>query len=353
MEKTFETSATLELVKDYYGKTLGGNKDLKTSACCTTDSIPAYLRDILAKLPKEIVEKFYGCGSPIPTGLAGKTVLDLGCGTGRDVYLVSKLVGAQGKVLGVDMTDEQLRVARQYQDEVARQFGFASSNVSFLQGYIEDLESLGIEDRSVDVVISNCVINLSPEKKKVFSEILRVLKPGGELYFSDVFADRRIPAHLLADSELYGECLSGALYVEDFRRIMEDLGVKDFRVVRQNKITLNSPEIEAKAGMITFYSITHRIIKLDSLEDRCEDYGQIAVYQGTIGESPHFFELDDHHQFFAGKPMAVCGNTAAMVSQTRFARHFKILGDTSVHYGPFDCGPEGAAQKSDDLGACC
>ena len=128
-----------------------------------------------------------------------RSVLDLGCGTGRDVYIVSKLVGESGHVIGVDMTPEQLSVAERHKDGQMKRFGYKVPNVEFLQGYIEDLGSLGIEDGSVDIVISNCVINLSPDKEKVFSEISRVLKKGGELYFSDVFADRRVPESVYRD----------------------------------------------------------------------------------------------------------------------------------------------------------
>ena len=154
----------------------------------------------------EIVVRFFVCGSPIPPALTGATVVDLGCGTGRDVYVLSKLVGPTGRVIGVDMTPEQLAVAQKYQDEQAEKFGFEYSNVEFKAGYIEDVEELGIEDGTVDLVVSNCVINLTPFKDQVFSEIYRVLKPGGELYFSDVFCDRRMSDELRADPVLRGEC---------------------------------------------------------------------------------------------------------------------------------------------------
>ncbi len=345
-----------DIVKEYYGKKLSSKSDLKTSACCTSDSIPEQHREILGQIEGEILEKFYGCGSPLPPELEGRTVLDLGCGTGRDVYLASKLVGPHGKVIGVDMTEEQLAVARKYIYSQMERFGYSEPNVEFLHGYIEDLKSVGIEDNSIDVVISNCVINLSPDKEAVFSEISRVLKPGGELYFSDVYAGRRVPEHLQEDPILYGECLTGALYIEDFRRILLKLGIRDFRVVSQRPLTIDDPKIKAKLGMIDFYSMTIRVFKLDSLEDICEDYGQVAVYKGTIPEFPHRFVLDDHHEFIAGKPMLVCGNTAAMLQETRYAKHFDVMGDRSVHYGPFDCKPAAYARQNDDNnagGSCC
>ncbi len=344
-------------LKTYYGKILGGSRDLKTSACCSDASISKAVKAALEEIDDEIIERFYGCGSPIPPVLEGCTVLDLGCGTGRDVYIASKLVGENGSVIGVDMTDEQLDVARRHMDAMTRKFGYKRPNVDFRKGYIEDLTALHITDESVDVVISNCVLNLSPDKVSVFEEIFRVLKPGGELFFSDVFCGRRIPERFKDDPILHGECLAGALYIEDFRRLLNALGFPDYRVTSKRRIFLNNPEIETKIGMVDFYSMTIRAFKLSTLEDICEDYGQVAVYQGSISDCLHYFDLDDHHRFITGKPMLVCGNTAAMVQETRYARHFKVYGGKSVHYGKFNCAPahvkaENPADGSSG-GACC
>jgi arsenite methyltransferase len=326
-------------VKEYYGKTLQGATDLRTGACCCTESIPASHRAILEAIDIEITERFYGCGSPVPPALEGCTVLDLGCGSGRDAYLVSRLVGEEGHVVGVDMTDEQLDVARRHRVSQARRFGQKQSNVDFRSGAIEDLRQAGVEDESIDVVISNCVINLSPHKERVFAEIFRVLKPGGELYFSDVFAGCRVPAALREDPLLWGECLAGAMYIEDFRRLMLETGCRDYRVVAQRPVEIGNEDVEQRMGRITFDSMTVRAFKLSTLEDRCEDYGQVACYLGTLQDYPSNFSLDDHHRFVAGKPMLVCGNTASMLSETRYARHFRVTGDRSVHYGPFGCLP--------------
>lgn len=346
----------IDTVKTYYGKILKNKNDLKTNACCSTDTLPSQYRGIIKNMEPEILSKFYGCGSPIPPILKGCTVLDLGCGTGRDVYLASYLVGEDGFVIGIDMTEEQLEIGRRYQDKQRQRFGFRKSNVEFRQGYIEDLKKVGIEDNSVDVVISNCVINLSLDKRRVFSEIFRILKPGGELYFSDIFSGRRIPKHIKDDPVLYGECLGGSLYIEDFRRMLRDGGCPDYRVVSKTKITITEPEIYEKAGMIDFYSFTIRAFKLEDLEDICEDYGQVAIYLGTITGHPHEFEFDDHHVFITNKPMLVCGNTASMLSKTRLGKHFKIIGDRSTHYGPFNCAPSAEKIKSDNagsVGTCC
>jgi ubiquinone/menaquinone biosynthesis C-methylase UbiE len=335
----FGEPSVTEIVKEYYGKTLQSNADLLSGACCALDKPPAEIRNIIPLIADEILAKFYGCGSPLPPLLEGMTVLDLGCGTGRDVYIASKLVGENGCSIGVDMTTEQIEIAKKYQDEQRERFGFKSSNVKLLQGYIEDLRSLGIEDNSVDVVISNCVINLSPAKEQVFKEIYRVLKPGGELFFADVFSDRRIPKELANDPVLRGECLGGTLYVEDFRRIMAKCGWDDFRYTSIVNLDTNNEEIKDKLGFASFSSRTVRAFKLADLEDICEDYGHVAYYDGSILGYPHFFDLDDHHRFIKGKPMLVCGNTASMLSNSRYSKAFKVNGNRDTHYGVFGvCG---------------
>ncbi|QPK64488.1 methyltransferase domain-containing protein [Methylomonas sp. LL1] len=363
MTTTIEIS---ESVRHYYGQVLQSSDDLKTSACCSIDAMPSYLKALLTGLHPEVLERFYGCGSPLPPALEGMTVLDLGCGTGRDCYLLSKLVGPTGRVIGVDMTPEQLEVAVRHRDWHAERFGYA--NIEFLHGHIENLATVGIADdymdaggramqgaiadNSIDVVVSNCVINLSPEKPRVLAEIFRVLKPGGELYFSDVFADRRIPVELRQDPVLLGECLGGALYWEDFRRILQDLGSPDVRKVKQNPISIDDSEVFAKIGMVKFDSVTVRAFKMP-LEDRCEDFGQVAVYLGSIDQHPHSFDLDDHHHFETGRPLRVCGNTADMLAGSRYGDHFQVLGDKSRHFGLFDCSPRPGSESAKADSACC
>jgi arsenite methyltransferase len=262
-------------------------------------------------------------------------------------------------VIGVDMTSEQLEMARRHEEYHRKEFGYSSSNVKFVQGYIEDLSGAGIEAESIDLVVSNCVTNLSPDKPQLFREIWKALKPGGELYFSDVFVDRRLPAHCAEDPVLLGECLGAAMHTEDFRRLMAELGCPDIRRISSTPMTISDPVIAAKLGNARFQSITFRAFKVP-LEDRCEDFGQVAVYRGTVVESPHSFLLDDHHLFVAGKPMLVCGNTAAMISAPAYREHFVLTGDQSTHYGLFDCGPAplvggmtSATSGVCSTGACC
>ena len=346
------SSETRAQVQDYYGTQLQTSQDLLTNACCT-DDIPLAHRRILAQLESEVLEKYYGCGVCIPEAIEGLTVLDLGSGSGRDAYLLSKLVGEKGHVIGVDMTEEQLDVARRHIDAHTVTFGYSKPNVEFRHGYIEDLKSANIADNSVDLVVSNCVLNLSTDKEATYREIFRVLKPGGELFIADVFADRRVPETLRQDPILYGECLSGAMYTEDFRRLLLRLGINDYRLLSSRRLTINNAEIEEKVGNIGFYSLTVRAFKLD-IEDKCEDHGQVATYLGTIAGQPHQFVLDDHHTFETGRPMLVCGNTAAMVADTRYGKHVRVLGDTSQHFGLFDRGSAPVVASADALpGGCC
>ena len=200
---------------------------------------------------------------------------------GRDVCVVPT-VGEKGQVIGVDMTEEQLAVARRHEKFHQKAFGYKRSNVRFLHGYIERLHELELADASVDVIVSNCVINLAPDKAAVLREAFRVLKPGGELYFSDVYSDRRIPEMLAHDPVLYGECLSGALYWNDFLQLARQHGFTDPRLIDDRPVSIGNPELAEKTGNIRFYSATYRLFKLHDLEPACEDHGQSVVYRGTI-----------------------------------------------------------------------
>ncbi|WP_108262264.1 methyltransferase domain-containing protein, partial [Mangrovicoccus ximenensis] len=231
---------------------------------------------------------------------------------------------------------EQLAVARAHQDWHAERFGFA--NAEFHEGYIEKLGELPLEPGSFDVIVSNCVVNLATDKAAVLAGAERLLKPGGEMYFSDVYAERRIPQALAEDPVLYGECLSGALYWNDFLRLARAAGFPDPRMVESRPLAISNPQIAEKLGPHRFLSATYRLFKLD-LEPDCEDYGQAVIYRGTIPDSPHSFVLDGHHEMETGKVFPVCGNTWKMLAETRFAEHFTFIGDFSTHYGIFEgCG---------------
>lgn len=334
-----------DMTRKYYGETLSTSDDLRTSACKTPSAPARAVKDILKRVPTEVKAKYYGCGSPLPQGIEGLRVLDLGSGSGRDCYVASALVGAAGSVTGIDMTDEQLAVANAHAAEWEGELGYA--NMRFVKGQIEDISAAGVAAGSVDLIISNCVINLSPDKEAVLRGAWEALAPGGEFYFSDVYCDRRLTEAQRTDEICRGECLGGAMYVEDFKRLCQATGFTDPRVLEGHPIEITDPDLAELLGEAKFYSITYRLFKLPGqLETLCEDYGQYAVYKGTIPGSSSGYTLDDHHRFVTGKPMLVCGNTAAMVGEdgvSWLAPHFEVVGDRSMHYGLFDCGPSPVA----------
>lgn len=330
---------TYTQVQDYYGKVLQSTDDLKTDACCTDEGLPAYLKPILSKVHDEVITRYYGCGLVLPEQLEGARILDLGSGAGRDVYALSALVGEKGEVVGVDMTEEQLNVAQQYRDYHADIFGFERPNVSFKKGFIEQLDKLGLEPGSFDIIVSNCVINLSPDKRAVLEQCYELLKPGGEIYFSDVYSERRTPKHLIDDEELYGECISGALYWNDFLNLSKETGFKDPRLAKSRPLAIENARLQEKLGDRRFFSATYRLFKIDALEPACEDFGQAVRYKGSIAHHPDKFKLDEHHIIETGKMFPVCGNTYRMLHETRFAQHFEFFGDWETHYGIFEgCG---------------
>jgi arsenite methyltransferase len=348
----------LEVVKDYYGKVLKKSEDLKTSACCDGGGLPPHLAALMENVHPEVAAKYYGCGIVVPAGLEGRRILDLGSGSGRDVYLMAQIVGETGEVVGVDMTDEQLATANAHVDWHRDRFGYSRANVKFLKGYIEKLDELGLEPQSFDVVVSNCVINLSVDKLAVLRGALNLLKPGGELYFADVYCDRRLPDSVRNDPVLYGECLGGALYWNDFLPMAKQAGFLDPRLVTSRPIEVKNDVIRKKLGQAQFFSATYRLFKLDALESACEDYGQAVVYKGTVPEQPDGFELDGHHLIERGKVFPVCGNTWRMLADTRFKPHFDFIGDFSTHYGIFPgCGTSIPFATSETAkpssGSCC
>lgn len=346
--------STYENVQDYYGKQLQGSADLKTSACCDITAMPEWLKPLLANIHPDVLSRYYGCGLVCPTELRGSRILDLGSGSGRDVYALAQLVGPEGEVIGVDMTDEQLAVARSTQSWHAEKFGY--DNVRFLKGYLEKLDELELEKGSFDVVVSNCVINLSPDKDAVLASVKRLLKPGGEFYFSDVYASRRVPRALRDDPMLYGECLGGALYWNDFIQLAKRHGFADPRLVEDRRLEMTDPAVAARVAGLQFYSATYRLFNLDGLENDCEDYGQAVIYRGSLPEQPVFFILDKHHCIERGKVFPVCGNSWQMLADTRFNSHFEFIGDFSQHYGIFEgCGVAMpfAGDDGSDAAPCC
>ena len=348
----------LENSQNYYGEVLTGSADLKTDACCTLDAPPPAMMDLLRNVHDDVRARYYGCGLVAPQAIEGAHVLDLGSGSGQDAYLLAQMVGEHGSVTGVDATPAQLAVAREHEDWHRDRFGYAKSNVRFLEGDIERLADLDLAEGSFDVIVSNCVINLVADKRAVFEAAYRLLKPGGELYFSDVYADRRVPDGLKDDPVLHGECLSGAMYWFDFIASAKAAGFLDPRLVTSRPLGINDPQIQQKLDGIAFHSATARLFKLPDLEPLCEDYGQAVRYKGTVSGEERVFVLDDHHRIERGRMFSVCGNSWKMLADTRFAEHFEFFGDFSTHYGIYpDCGTlfplAGATPQVATGGGCC
>ncbi len=328
-----------EAVENYYGEVLQNTSDLRTTACTTSCAPGTTVQRLIDRVHPDVNDRYYGCGLVYPPVLEGMRVLDLGCGSGRDCYVLAQLVGPQGYVVGVDMTDAQLAVASEHRDWHTTQFGYTTSNVEFHKGYIESLEDIGLEPDSFDLIVSNCVINLATDKLAVLRGAHSLLREGGEMYFSDVYANRRIPVALATDPVVYGECLGGALYWNDFEKLARSAGFADPRLFEDSPISVTDAAIAERTAGLEFYSATYRLFKLATLEHACEDYGQAVVYRGGIPGHERAFSLDKHHLLERGRVFPVCGNTWRMLKDTRLAGYFDFIGDFDTHYGIFEgCG---------------
>ena len=347
----------LQNSQDYYGKVLASSADLKTDACCTAEAPPPEVLAAMRNVHEDVRARYYGCGLVAPQAIEGCHILDLGSGSGQDAYILAQMVGESGSVTGVDATPEQLAVAQQHAEWHRERFGYARSNVRFIEGDIEKLLELNLREGHFDIIVSNCVINLVADKRAVFEAAHRLLKDGGELYFSDVYSERRVPETLRSDPVLHGECLSGALYWGDFLHLAKSSGFADPRLVTSRPLGIGDPQVQAKLDGIGFHSATYRLFKLPDLESQCEDYGQAVRYKGTIAGSERVFHLDGHHAIEAGRIFPICGNSWKMLAATRFAGHFEFFGDFSQHFGIFpDCGtamPFGASGPAQATGSAC
>jgi SAM-dependent methyltransferase len=218
------------------------------SSCCGDPSNLLYPEELLTAIPGEVANFTLGCGDPITlAGLQpGETVLDLGSGGGLDCFLAAKKVGESGRVIGVDMTSEMIQKAR----VSAARLGITT--VEFREGY---LEKLPVEDNSVDVVISNCVINLSPDKPQVFREVFRALKPGGRVAVSDIVTDGPLPEAVQKSVEAWGACVAGALDVKDYTRGLSEAGFSEVKVQPKGDAS-QLVEADALKGAIFSATIT-------------------------------------------------------------------------------------------------
>lgn len=295
--------------------------------CCPVE----YDREYLKILPQEILERDYGCGDPSKFVQSGDTVLDLGSGGGKICYIAAQLVGAHGKVIGVDMNDEMLSLARKYQNALAQKIG--ARNVEFRRGKIQDLrldldaveayvqqqplrsaadlqrfeeycQALRlnaplIANESVDLVISNCVLNLvrQEDRQQLFSEIFRVLKVGGRAAISDIVSDEEVPAHLKNNAALWSGCISGAFTETDFLKAFEHAGFYGMETVKRD------PQPWQTVEGIEFRSIT--VLAHKGKQGPCFERNQAVIYKG-----PWKAVIDDDgHTLYRGERMAVCDKT--------------------------------------------
>ncbi len=211
--------AVESIVQERYAE---GAQVKEEALCCPVD----YDAGLLALLPQEIIERDYGCGDPSRYVRKGDTVVDLGSGGGKICYMAAQIVGAQGRVIGIDMTEDMLALAIRHQDEMAAKLGY--DVVEFRKGYIQHLGTL-VEEETADLVISNCVLNLVAEHDRLnlMRGLYQVLKPGGRIAIADIVCTEEVPQHLKDDPELWSGCISGAFQKDRFLRAFADVGFVD------------------------------------------------------------------------------------------------------------------------------
>jgi len=343
-------------VKERYA---AASKAQEPALCCPVDYNPQFLKAI----PAEVIERDYGCGDPSQHVRPGETVLDLGSGTGKICFIASQVVGPTGRVIGVDMTDDMLEVARRNAPVVAKNIGHA--NVEFRKGRIQDLaldlevldaelnkrpitdaasflaaDDLAAELRvkhplipsdSIDVVVSNCVLNLVEPgaKPQLFREIFRVLKIGGRAVISDIVADEEVPEHLQNDPELWSGCISGALTEEGFIKVFEEAGFYGIEILKFDIQPWRTVE------GIEFRSMTIQAYK--GKQGPCFERNQAVVYRGPFKEVLD----DDGHRMERGVRYAVCDKTYNLYKNEPYAGSFDFIDPLheipAAEAKPFDC----------------
>src|SRR3954447_11881144 len=336
-----------------------GAQAQEATLCCPVDYNTEYLKVI----PHEVIERDYGCGDPSRYLREGETVLDLGSGTGKICFIAAQVVGPSGKVIGVDMTDEMLEVARRNAPIVAERIGYA--NVKFRKGRIQDLalsidaldaelkrrpindaasflaadelaqelrvKSPLIANDSVDVVVSNCVLNLvdGQAKRQLFEEIFRVLKIGGRAVISDIVSDEAVPEHLQNDPELWSGCISGALTEEGFLQAFSEAGFYGIQILKRDEQPWQTVE------GIEFRAVTIEAFK--GKQGPCVERKQAVIYKGPFKEVLD----DDNHRMERGVRYAVCDKTFNLYRKPPYQQFFEFIEPLhdipSAEAPPFDC----------------
>ncbi len=390
MSNNLSTLPVEAAVKQRYA---AGAQAQEPALCCPVDYDPQYLKII----PQEVIERDYGCGDPSQYVRRGETVLDLGSGTGKICFIAAQVVGPEGRVIGVDMTDAMLDVARRNAPIVAERIGF--TNVEFRKGRIQDLaldlekldaelqsrpiasadaflaaEELANELRvkqplvateSVDIVVSNCVLNLVEPRAKtqLFEEIFRVLRLGGRAVISDIVADEDVPEELQNDAELWSGCISGALTEQRFLAAFEKAGFYGIQILKRDA----QPWRTVRG--IEFRSVTVEAFK--GKQGPCFERNQAVIYHGPFREVLD----DDNHRMVRGVRYAVCDKTYNLYRKAPYSASFEFIEPLTeiplAEAKPFDCTrtalrhpretkgqqydatSEGASCCGSDGGACC
>jgi MoaA/NifB/PqqE/SkfB family radical SAM enzyme/SAM-dependent methyltransferase len=318
---SFDVDKPRAKVREFYAEAA---EEPQAELCCPTK----YDASAVSHVPQDVLDRFYGCGSPMAAAgiQPGETVVDLGSGAGIDVFIAAKMVGPEGQAIGVDMTEGMLDVARENQARVAETLAY--DVVDFREGY---LEQIPVESRTVDLVTSNCVVNLSPDKPRVFDEIWRILKDHGRIVISDIVSEREVPPHLKVDAQLWGECLVGALTQEDFLARLERAGFYGLTVRERT----HWKDVEG----YSFFSVTVEGYKFEK-KTGCVFEGHRAVYLGP-GKA---FVDEEGHLFPRNEPYEICTDTVAKLSRNPYKGMFAVLepGEDAVSY---------ACSSTD--GACC
>ena len=384
------------LVSERYARAAATGEQM----CCPTGYD---FDDLKSFIPEEVLKISYGCGTPagLDTVKPGETVLDIGSGGGIDCFEAARRVGPSGRVVGLDMTDTMLEIARRNAPAVAYNLGHLSSNVEFRKGIAE---AMPIEDGTIDLVISNCVINLAPDKRKVFQEMFRVLRPGGRFTISDIVADQPVPQYLIHDKDKWGDCLSGALTVQEYLTGLTEAGFQGTHQVKSQAwrvidgihfvsvtltgyklptgmvpngirfATLRGPfsrvvdeqgrlfrrgeavAVDAKAvcafstpAFQDLFILSCEPVRMTTGDPRfmaifpeqkpCVWQGHFALLTGPFTEA----EDDDHHLYRRGVPLEICSKTLRVLREETYRRHFLIINrsQSEVAGSEVACDPQG------------